>query len=208
MNMTDIATTNALKSICLFCGSSPGLDPAFKLAAAELGTTLAHNNIRLIYGGGHVGLMGVAADACLKAGGEVVGVIPKKLMDKEVGHAGLTQMHVVDTMHERKALMTQLCDGFIALPGGFGTLDELFEALTWQQLAYHLMPVGLLNVSGFFNYLVLFLDHARDQRLLRDAHRDSLIVATDLLSLIGRMRSFVPPNNEKWLDRASKENIV
>ncbi len=198
----------ALSSICLFCGSSPGVDPAFKLAAAELGATLAHNNIRLIYGGGHVGLMGVAADACLAAGGEVVGVIPRKLMEKEVGHAGLTQMHVVETMHERKALMTELCDGFIALPGGYGTLDELFEALTWQQLAYHLLPVGVLNVSGFFNHLVQFLDHARDQRLLRDAHRDSLIVDTDLTALIARMQGFVPPNNEKWLDRASKENIV
>ena len=197
-----------LSSICLFCGSSPGVDPAFKLAAAELGTTLAHNNIRLIYGGGHVGLMGVAADACLAAGGEVVGVIPRKLMEKEVGHAGLTQMHVVETMHERKALMTDLCDGFIALPGGYGTLDELFEALTWQQLAYHLLPVGMLNVSGFFDHLVQFLDHARNQRLLRDAHRDSLIVESDLTALITRMRVFVPPNNEKWLDRASKENIV
>ena len=197
-----------LRSICLFCGSSPGVDPAFKLAAATLGTTLAHNNIRLIYGGGHVGLMGVAADACLAAGGEVVGVIPRKLMEKEVGHAGLTQMHVVETMHERKALMTDLCDGFIALPGGYGTLDELFEALTWQQLAYHLLPVGVLNVSGFFDHLIHFLDHARDQRLLRNAHRDSLIVDTDLTALIARMRGFVPPNNEKWLDRASKENIV
>ena len=199
---------NTLSSICLFCGSSPGVDPAFKLAAAQLGTTLAHKNIRLIYGGGHVGLMGVAADACLAAGGEVVGVIPKKLMEKEVGHAGLTQMHVVDTMHERKALMTQLSDGFIALPGGYGTLDELFEALTWQQLAYHLLPVGLLNVAGFFDHLVKFLDHARHQRLLRDAHRDSLIVDTDLAGLIARMQSFVPPNNEKWLDRAAKQNIV
>lgn len=197
-----------LSSICLFCGSSPGVDPAFKLAAAELGATLAHNNIRLIYGGGHVGLMGIAADACLAAGGEVVGVIPRKLMEREVGHAGLTQMHVVETMHERKALMTDLCDGFIALPGGYGTLDELFEALTWQQLAYHLLPVGVLNVSGFFNHLVQFLDHARDQRLLRDTHRDSLIVDTDLTRLIARMRGFVPPNNEKWLDRASKESIV
>ncbi len=201
-------TVNTLRSICLFCGSSPGVDPAFKLAAAQLGTILAHNNIRLIYGGGHVGLMGVAADACLKAGGEVVGIIPKKLMEKEVGHAGLTQMHVVDTMHERKALMTQLSDAFIALPGGYGTLDELFEALTWQQLAYHLLPVGILNVSGFFDHLVQFLDHARDQRLLRDAHRDSLIVDTDLAQLIARMQSFVPPNNEKWLDRAASENIV
>ena len=201
-------TVNTLRSICLFCGSSPGVDPAFKLAAAQLGTILAHNNIRLIYGGGHVGLMGVAADACLKAGGEVVGIIPKKLMEKEVGHAGLTQMHVVDTMHERKALMTQLSDAFIALPGGYGTLDELFEALTWQQLAYHLLPVGILNVSGFFDHLVQFLDHARDQRLLHDAHRDSLIVDTDLAQLIARMQSFVPPNNEKWLDRAASENIV
>ena len=201
-------TVNTLRSICLFCGSSPGVDPAFKLAAAQLGTMLAHQNIRLIYGGGHVGLMGVAADACLKAGGEVVGIIPKKLMEKEVGHAGLTQMHVVDTMHERKALMTQLSDAFIALPGGYGTLDELFEALTWQQLAYHLLPVGVLNVSGFFDHLVQFLDHARDQRLLRDAHRDSLLVDTDLAQLIARMQSFVPPNNEKWLDRAAAENIV
>lgn len=197
-----------LKSICLFCGSSPGLDPAFKLAAAQLGTTLAHNNIRLIYGGGHVGLMGVAADACLGAGGEVVGVIPRKLMEKEVGHAGLTQMHVVETMHERKALMTQLCDGFIALPGGYGTLDELFEALTWQQLAYHFLPVGMLNVSGYFDHLVQFLDHARDQRLLRDAHRDCLIVDNNLSLLIARMQAFMPPNNEKWLDSVSKESIV
>ena len=201
-------TVNTLRSICLFCGSSPGVNPAFKVAAAQLGTMLAHQNIRLIYGGGHVGLMGVAADACLKAGGEVVGIIPKKLMEKEVGHTGLTKMHVVDTMHERKALMTQLSDAFIALPGGYGTLDELFEALTWQQLAYHLLPVGVLNVCGFFDHLVLFLDHARDERLLRDAHRDSLIVDTDLARLIARMQSFVPPNNDKWLDRAAAENIV
>ena len=197
-----------LKSICLFCGSSPGVDPAFRLAAAQLGTTLAYNNIRLVYGGGHVGLMGVAADACLVAGGEVVGVIPRKLMEKEVGHAGLTQMHVVETMHERKALMTQLSDGFIALPGGYGTLDELFEALTWQQLAYHLLPVGMLNVSGYFDHLVQFLDHARDQRLLRDEHRDCLIVDNNLSLLIARMQAFMPPNNEKWLDSVSKESIV
>ena len=197
-----------IKSICLFCGSSPGVDPAFRLAAAQLGATLAQNKIRLIYGGGHVGLMGVAADACLSAGGEVVGVIPRKLLEKEVGHTGLTQMHVVETMHERKALMTQLCDGFIAMPGGYGTLDELFEALTWQQLAYHLLPVGVLNVSGFFDHLVQFLDHVRDERLLRAAHRESLIVDTDLQELMSRMQNFVPPDNEKWLDRVSKESIV
>lgn len=201
-------TPKTIKSICLFCGSSPGVDPAFRLAAAHLGKTFAGQNIRLIYGGGHVGLMGVAADACLAAGGKVIGVIPRKLMEKEVGHSGLTEMHVVETMHERKALMTTLCDGFIALPGGYGTLDELFEALTWQQLAYHLLPVGLYNVSGFFDHLIAFLDHARDERLLREAHRNSLLVETDLATLIARMKSFVPPNNEKWLDRAAKENIV
>jgi uncharacterized protein (TIGR00730 family) len=199
-------TSRTIKSICLFCGSSPGVDPAFRFAAAKLGTTLAQQNIRLIYGGGHVGLMGVAADACLAAGGTVIGVIPKKLMEKEVGHNGLSEMHVVETMHERKALMTTLCDGFIALPGGYGTLDELFEALTWQQLAYHLLPVGIFNVSEFFDHLIAFLDHARDERLLRDAHRNSLLVDADLTTLISRMKSFVPPNNEKWLDRAATEN--
>lgn len=198
-------TTKPLNAICLFCGASPGLDPAFREAAAHLGVTLAQNNIRLIYGGGSVGLMGVAADACLAAGGSVVGVIPRLLMEKEVGHKGITQMHVVETMHERKALMTELSDGFIAIPGGYGTLDELFEAMTWQQLAYHQSPVGILNVAGYFNHLLRFLDHARDQRLLRDLHRDSLLVDYDLSALIEKMRTFTPPDTAKWLDRAAME---
>lgn len=199
---------NTLNSLCLFCGASPGADPAYRDAAASFGTTLAHRNIRLIYGGGSVGLMGVAADACLAAGGEVVGVIPRMLMEKEVGHAGVTQMHVVETMHERKALMTELSDGFIALPGGFGTLDELFESLTWQQLAYHTKPIGLLNVNGFFDALIAFLDHARDERFLRDLHRESLQVDTDLSVLIDKLRRAEAPDTGKWLDRTKQDRVI
>ena len=199
---------NTLNSLCLFCGASPGADPAYRDAAASFGTTLAHRNIRLIYGGGSVGLMGVAADACLAAGGEVVGVIPRMLMEKEVGHAGVTQMHVVETMHDRKALMTELSDGFIALPGGFGTLDELFESLTWQQLAYHTKPIGLLNVNGFFDALIAFLDHARDERFLRDLHRESLQVDTDLSVLIEKLRRAEAPDTGKWLDRTKQDRVI
>ncbi|MFN8986514.1 MAG: TIGR00730 family Rossman fold protein [Burkholderiales bacterium] len=199
---------NTLNSLCLFCGASPGADPAYRDAAASFGTTLAHRNIRLIYGGGSVGLMGVAADACLAAGGEVVGVIPRMLMEKEVGHAGVTQMHVVETMHDRKALMTELSDGFIALPGGFGTLDELFESLTWQQLAYHTKPIGLLNVNGFFDALIAFLDHARDERFLRDLHRESLQVDTDLSVLIEKLRRAEAPDTGKWLDRTKQDKVI
>ncbi|MCA3034615.1 MAG: TIGR00730 family Rossman fold protein [Rhodocyclaceae bacterium] len=199
---------NTLNSLRLFCGASPGADPAYRDAAASFGTTLAHRNIRLIYGGGSVGLMGVAADACLAAGGEVVGVIPRMLMEKEVGHAGVTQMHVVETMHDRKALMTELSDGFIALPGGFGTLDELFESLTWQQLAYHTKPIGLLNVNGFFDALIAFLDHARDERFLRDLHRESLQVDTDLSVLIEKLRRAEAPDTGKWLDRTKQDKVI
>lgn len=193
---------NKLESICLFCGASPGANPEYKDAAADFGATLAAQKIRLIYGGGSVGLMGVAADACLANGGEVIGVIPRMLMEKEVGHTGVSKMHVVETMHERKALMTGLSDGFIALPGGFGTLDELFESLTWLQLAYHTKPIGLLNVGGFFNGLIQFLDHARDERFLRDLHRESLHTDNNLTALIKKLRNAVAPDTGKWLDRA------
>lgn len=193
---------NTIKSLCLFCGASPGNDPAYKVAAEHFGRTLALQKIQLVYGGGSVGLMGVAANACLDAGGEVIGVIPRLLMEKEVGHTGITKMHVVETMHERKALMTTLADGFIALPGGYGTLDELFESLTWLQLAYHNKPIGLLNVNGFFDSLLQFLDHARDERFLRELHRDSLQVETDLVRLIDALRRADAPDTNKWLDRA------
>ncbi len=198
---------NTLNAICLFCGASPGTNPAYREAARQFGSTLAENKITLIYGGGSVGLMGVAADACLAAGGEVVGVIPRLLMEKEVGHAGVTKMHVVETMHERKALMTDLSDGFVALPGGYGTLDELFESLTWLQLAYHTKPIGLLNVNGFYDRLIEFLDHARDERFLRDLHRESIQVDTDLAVLLAKLRNARAPDTGKWLDRAKRDDL-
>lgn len=191
-----------LDSLCLFCGSSSGNSELYKQAAQHFGETLAALKIRLVYGGGSVGLMGVAADACMAAGGTVIGVIPQLLMDKEVGHTGITEMHVVANMHQRKALMTELSDGFIALPGGYGTLDELFEALTWLQLGYHQKPVGLLNVDGFFNHLVSFVDHSRDERFLRELHRDALCVDTDLAQLIKKLKSAEAPDTGKWLDSA------
>jgi uncharacterized protein (TIGR00730 family) len=197
---------NTLDSICLYCGSSPGADPAFRDAAAQFGTTLAKRGIRLIYGGGSVGLMGVAADAALAAGGEVIGIIPRLLMEKEVGHSGVTKMYVVEDMHSRKAMMTALSDGFVALPGGYGTLDELFEALTWLQLGYHKKPVGILNVGGFFDHLVHFLDHARDERFLRELHRDALCVNANLDQLIEQMAAAVAPDTSKWLDRVAKSS--
>jgi uncharacterized protein (TIGR00730 family) len=197
-----------INALCLYCGSSPGNDPAFQQAARHFGATLAERQIRLVFGGGSVGLMGVAANACLAAGGEVIGVIPKLLMDKEVGHHGLTELHVVANMHERKAMMTDLADGFVALPGGYGTLDELFEALTWLQLGYHQKPVGLLNVGGFFDHLIAFLDLARDQRFLRALHRDSLNVDADFNRLIDKMAASEAPDAGKWLDQAAKHDIV
>jgi hypothetical protein len=199
---------NKLNAICLYCGSSPGNDMRYREAAALLGNTFAARNIELIYGGGSVGLMGVAADACIAAGGRVTGVIPKLLMEKEVGHKGVTKMHVVDDMHQRKRLMTDLSDGFIALPGGYGTLDELFEALTWLQLGYHGKPVGILNTAGFFDHLIRFLDHARDERFLRDLHRDALSVDTDLNRVLEKMATSVAPDTGKWLDRHKAEMTV
>ena len=199
---------NTLNAICLYCGSSPGTNPVYREAAAHLGHTFAERKIRLVYGGGSVGLMGVAADACLAAGGEVIGVIPQLLMDKEVGHAGITKMHVVQNMHERKALMTDLADGFIALPGGYGTLDELFEALTWLQLGYHGKPVGILNVGGFFDHLMAFIEHARDEKFLRPLHHDALCVDGDLPALLEKMRSVEAPDTNKWLDRHKREMTV
>ena len=191
-----------LDSICLFCGSSSGFNPVYRIAAHDFGKTLAELHIRLVYGGGSVGLMGVAADGCLAAGGTVIGVIPQLLMEKEVGHKDITEMHVVADLHQRKALMTELSDGFIALPGGYGTLDELFEALTWLQLGYHQKPVGLLNVAGFFNHLVSFVDHSHDERFLRGLHRDALCVDADLKQLIGKLQASEAPDTGKWLDQA------
>jgi uncharacterized protein (TIGR00730 family) len=189
-----------MKSICVYCGSSIGSSPSLAAAARELGQTLAASNLELIYGGGRVGLMGVLADAVLEAGGRVQGVIPQALADREVAHAGLTQLHVVDTMHQRKAMMAELSDGFIALPGGLGTFEELFEIWTWAQLGMHSKPIGLLNVASYFDLLLQFLDHATSQQLLKPVHRDLLLVSNSPDALLSQMQSAAPVNTPKWID--------
>ena len=186
--------------IAIYCGSSRGLDPIYATAAAEMAAYLAKQSIGIVYGGGNVGIMGVIADAALAAGGEVIGVIPESLLAKELGHGGVTELHVTRTMHERKQKMVDLSDAFIALPGGFGTLDELFETLTWLQLGFHGKPVGLLNVAGFFDHLLTFLDHMSTTGFLKPEHRSSLITETDPEALLQAIRAFQPYTCEKWID--------
>ena len=175
------------RRICVYCGSKPGDDPLFVDAARKVGRALAEHGIGVVFGGGRVGLMGALADAALAAGGDVFGVIPHKLQEAEIAHGRLTELFVVDSMHARKMVMAQLADGFIALPGGFGTLDELFEITTWNQLGYHHKPVGLLNVGGFFDLLLRFLDHAAQRGFVRPDHRAILHAAPDLSELLGVM---------------------
>ena len=187
-----------MKRICVYCGSSSGADPIHCEVAEKVGALLASRGIGLVYGGGNVGLMGVVADGALRAGGEVIGVIPAALMDKELGHTGVTKLHVTASMHERKQLMADLSDGFIALPGGIGTLEELFETLTWLQLGFHGKPVGLLNVGGFYDHLLTFLRHATAEGFMRDAHLASLLVETDAEALLARMADFRAASLPKW----------
>jgi uncharacterized protein (TIGR00730 family) len=188
-----------MKSICVFCGSNMGSDAAYAQAARLLGSELVHREIELVYGGGSVGLMGVIADHVLELGGRATGVIPQSLLDREVGHRALTKLHVVSTMHERKALMNELADGFIALPGGLGTLEELFEVWTWAQLGIHGKPVGLLNVGGFFDPLLVFLRRAVDERFLHTRNLDMLLVDDEPGVLIKLMTTYHPPSVDKWL---------
>jgi len=187
-----------MKRICVYCGSATGVNPAHRHAAVNLGALFAARGIGLVYGGGNVGLMGTVADAALRAGGEVIGIIPAALMDKELGHGGVTKLHVVTSMHERKQLMADLSDGFIALPGGIGTLEELFETFTWLQLGFHIKPVGLLNVAGFYDLLLTFLRHTSADGFLRPDHLDSLLVDTDAGSLLEKMHRFCPTPLSKW----------
>ncbi|WP_048876818.1 LOG family protein [Saccharomonospora saliphila] len=168
-----------VRRLCVFCGSSSGKDPGYAADAAALGALLARRGIGVVYGGGQVGLMGTVADAALEAGGEVTGVIPKHLMREEIAHHGLTELHVVADMHERKATMARLSDGFLALPGGAGTLEELFEVWTWAQLGLHAKPVGLLDVRGFYSRLAEFLDHMTDEGFLNHASRDLVTIDSD-----------------------------
>jgi uncharacterized protein (TIGR00730 family) len=176
-----------LKRVCVFCGSNPGLRADYRITAQSLAVALARHNFGLIYGGGNVGLMGHIADAMLQAGGEVIGVIPRALRDKEVAHQGVTELRVVDTMHQRKAMMNELSDAFIALPGGFGTLDEFFEILTWSQLGIHAKPCGLLNVAGYYDSLLAMLDHAVAEGFLWPAHRRMVIAENDAEVLLQQL---------------------
>jgi uncharacterized protein (TIGR00730 family) len=191
-----------MKRVCVYCGSSPGNRPDYADLARELGRTLAARGLGLVYGGGHVGLMGTLADAVLAAGGEVTGIIPQRLVDAEVAHHGLTSLEIVGSMHERKARMAELADAFIALPGGFGTLDELFEILTWAQLGLHGKPCGLIDFDGYYAPLVTWADSAVRAGFVRPAHRKLLMVDTDIARLLDRLADHDPTPVSKWADIA------
>jgi len=177
-----------LRAVCVYCGSSFGADPAYLQATQALARTLVANELRVVYGGAAVGLMGALADATLQAGGEVVGVMPQQLVDREIAHQGLTELHVVATMHERKALMAQLSDAFVALPGGIGTLEELIEVFTWSQLGLHSKPLGVLNTAGYYDKLGAFLDHGVEQGFQPSAQRAKLVMAADPEALLAAWR--------------------
>lgn len=188
-----------MHSICVFLGSNPGYDPRFAQAARDMGRELARRGLTLVYGGSNVGLMGLLADTALATGGRAIGVIPAALRDKEIAHPGLSELHVVGSMHERKALMAELADGFAALPGGMGTLEELCEVLTWGQLGIHAKPCGVLNVNGYWQDLARFLETMVQNGFLHPAHRDMLLAADHPAALLDAMAAYVPPRAKKWL---------
>ena len=181
-----------MKRLAIYCGSATPADPVYIACARQVGRTLAERGIGVVYGGGRLGLMGAVADSALAAGGEVIGIIPQALVDAEVAHKGCTELHVVGTMHQRKQAFTDLSDGFVNLPGGTGTMDELWEALSWAQIGYHAKPVGLLNVSGYYDHLIAFYRHMGEVGFLRAQHRDILIVDTMLDGLLAQMAAHVP----------------
>ncbi|WP_443750744.1 TIGR00730 family Rossman fold protein [Asticcacaulis solisilvae] len=193
-----------MQRICVFCGSSPGYDPRFMAAATAFGEALARNGIGLVYGGASVGLMGAVADAVMAKGGDVTGVIPQALVDKEVAHHGLKDLRIVGSMHERKALMADLADGFVALPGGIGTFEELFEVWTWAQLGDILKPCALYNVAGFYDGLTAFLDSVVDKGFMKPLHRDMLIVADQAPALLDRLCAYRPPAQSKWITASER----
>lgn len=189
-----------MNRLCIYCGSNVGRDPAYEAAARELGELLAERGIGVVYGGGSVGLMGALADAALNDGGEVIGIISEALEKREVAHRGV-DLHVVGSMHDRKERFVDLSDGFVALPGGLGTLEELFEILTWAQLGLHREPCGLLDVAGYYEGVVAFLDHAVEEGFIRPEHRDLLTMAEDPETLLSAFETYEPPTVPKWLDR-------
>lgn len=191
---------STVRRVCVFCGSSIGGNPAYRRVAEALGRTLAGRGLGVVYGGGRVGLMGALADAALGAGGEVIGVIPQTLMDREIGHRGLTELRIVGSMHERKALMAELADGFVALPGGIGTLEELFEVWSWAQLGLHRKPCGLLDADGFFRPLVGFLDQLVLSGFVQSSHRDMLHTAESPEALLSAFAAYQAPLVAKWVN--------
>ena len=197
MSTSSKSPANPLRSICVFCGSSAGDSPAFRDASLELADVLSEAGISLVYGGAHIGLMGAVADRVLSHEGRVVGVIPQSLVDVEVAHEGLSELHVTDGMHERKAKMADESDAFIAMPGGLGTLEELFEVLTWAQLGYHQKPIGLLNIDGFYDDLLRFLDKAAQRGFMRQSHRELLHVADNAATLLSLLNKAEPLKEKK-----------
>jgi len=190
-----------MQRLCVFCGSSTGKNRIYVDGVRQFGALLSARSLGLVYGGGHIGLMGILADAVLHAGGEVIGVIPRSLKDRELAHPGITKLHVVETMHQRKALMADLADGFVAMPGGFGTVDELFEILTWAQLGLHAKPVGLLNLAGYFDFLRAWLDRAVGEGFLGMEHRRLLLEADDPERLLELLQNYQPVQGpEKWIE--------
>ncbi|WP_166830828.1 LOG family protein [Thalassoroseus pseudoceratinae] len=190
-----------IKALCVFCGSSLGADSVYKEAAQELGGEIARRGMRLVYGAGNIGLMGVIADAVLDAGGEVVGVIPEALLKKEVAHQSLTELIVVETMHQRKAKMAELADAFVAMPGGFGTFEEFCEVLTWNQLGVHDKPCGLLNVAGYYDSLLALFQRAENDRFLRLEHHQMVLTADSVSDLFVCLANWQPTPQNKWIDR-------
>jgi len=190
-----------VRSVCVYCGANPGNRPAYIEAARTFARLLAQRGVRLVYGGASVGVMGAVADAALEAGGEVVGVIPQSLVDREVAHNGLTELVITGSMHERKARMADLADAFVALPGGIGTLEEIFEIWTWGQLGFHRKPCGLLNVDGYYETLIRFLDEAVANGFVRDIHRGILLTARDGEELLEAFEHYEPPSVPRWVGR-------
>lgn len=192
-----------MKRICVYCGSAVGASDAYVAAAEQLAAIMAERNIELVYGGAQVGVMGALANAMLNVGGSVIGVLPVGLFRTEVPHSGLTELIEVTSLHERKAKMAELADAFISLPGGLGTLEELFEILTWAQLNIHNKPVGILNINGFYNKLLDYLDHAVEEKFIRPQHRQMIIIETDIAGMLEKFQSYKPPGTQKWVDLLS-----
>jgi uncharacterized protein (TIGR00730 family) len=190
-----------MKHICVFCGSYSGSQPIYLETTRAIGQGIAQGGYTLVYGGGKVGLMGAVADSALAAGGAVVGVMPKALVDKELAHTGLTELHVVDTMHTRKAMMAERADAFIALPGGFGTLDELFEIITWLQLGFHRKPIALLNVEGYFDPIIELIEHMAEEGFIKPEHRRVVMVSNSPADLLQRLPSYEAPDVVKWVHK-------